>query len=382
MVVVVVVVVVVLALALVGILPFFQGAGGGGASTFSSSRSAAQAAANGYPGGAWNLFGADGIASTTSLSSPTSNLTSNLAGTGCTFTSASTAPSTLTLGTVTDVSAGSSASWVFLFKNNAGTSILVVSVLDGSTNVLGTLTGASCLGGFLNVLGTLGANIIDSTQAASTANSGGGSTFVSAHPGAWGSFTVSAGYSYLGFSSGPTWTVTYSACPLSLNATGTAAQFTATVNATSGALIHAGTTTATCSGFGGAGGGGGATPIGSVLAFGAPAVQNFSGYAWNYSVGVTSASAGLTIADITFAVTTAGGTPVTLPSATLVAYSGGSVVASFSLTSKAWSFGGSTTMTTSITFALYTYQSLGGDILVVSGAGAYSGSIPVPLPAG
>ncbi len=380
--VVVVVVVLIVALALAGILPFFKN-GGGGPSTFASDRAAAQSAANGYPGGGWDLIGADGVASTVSISSSTSNLTNGLIGTGCTFSPAVGSPTNLTLGTVTDVSQGVSGSWLFLFKNSAGSSILLVANLDGATTVLGTMSGSTCFGGFLNVLGTLGTNIVDSTQAASTANTAGGSSFLTAHPGAWGSFLIVAGYSYLGFGSGPQWTVTYSACPLSPTASGTSAEFTATVNATSGGLLHAATTTVTCTGLGGGGTSGpGNTPIGTALALGTPTVQNLSGYAWNYSVGVTSAASGMTLSNVSLSVTTAGGTPVSLPTATLVAYSSGAIVGDFSLSSGAWTYGGSATLSSATSFSLYSYQYLGGDKLVVSGAGAYSGTVSVSLPAG
>ncbi|HYK93250.1 MAG TPA: hypothetical protein VEY07_04315 [Thermoplasmata archaeon] len=386
-VVVVVVIVVILALALTGVLPFFKSSSGGNAasSSFSGSRAAAQSAANGYPGGSWSLFGAAGVAPSASASVPTSNLTGVVTSSGCTTTLAATAPATISVSAMSDVSGGLSDAWLFLFKNSSGNTVLLVDDISGSASVIGTLGGSNCFMGALGFITTIGSNVVDSTAAAATANSAGGSAFIAAHPGAFAAFNLIAGASAFGFTTPSTWSFDYSACAFSSTATGTAAQFTATIDATTGALKSASNTTTTCTGFfsgnGTTGPGGGGTPISSALALGTPTVYNQT-YVWTYNVSVESAS-GLTLNDLSFAVKK-GGTPINLGIAAAVEVytTGTSPVGAFYFSSTSWVLGGSLTVSVPMTFEIVVSQYLGGATLVVSGVGSFSGSISVSLPTG
>ncbi len=376
---VVVVVVIVLALALAGVLPFFKGSASGPA-TFGGSRAGAQAVADHYPGGSWVLFGADGVASKNSTSAPTASIAGGLAGTGCTFTAAPGAPTLLTLSTTSDVSQGVSGSWLFLFKNASGMGVLAIATINGTATVIGSVGGVSCFSGYLGLIGTLGSNVIDSSTAASTANSNGGSTFLAAHPYAFATYSILAGVSFLGFGSGPQWTVTYSACPLNPLTTSTAQEFTATINATSGALTHAGTTSATCTPLSSTGPSN--TPIGTALALGSP-TEGTNGTAFTYTFSIVAAGGGLTLNDMTFQVQNSAGGPVAVGAATLyVTNLVGSAVASFSFALNSWTSGGSLTVTSTMSFLLQSPINLAGqgNVLAVDGVGSFTGSIQTAIP--
>ena len=243
--VVVVVIIVVLALFLSGVLTPKSTSSGGGSSAFATGRSSAQSAADSQSGGPWTLIIADGTASTTSVSESTSTLTGQFAS-GCTFTAASGAPSTMTLSAVSDVSTGVAGGWLFLFKNTGSSSVLAIGVTGTSATVLGTIGGSSCFGGLLSSFSGVPSNVVDSGQVAAAANGQGGSTFLAAHSGAWASYSVSGGASYLGFSTPAEWTVAYSGCPISGGAGTSSAEFTASVNATTAAVTSTSTTTVSC----------------------------------------------------------------------------------------------------------------------------------------
>lgn len=389
--VVVVVVVVVLALALAGVLPFFNSNSGGGSGTptsFSTSRAQAQSAADHYQGGGWSIFGAFGVASKTTASYPLANFTDSLTQSTCTYTAAPGAPSELTATAMGNVSTGASDPWVFLFMNTSGTSILLVADTGGAATVLGTLGGSFCFAGGLSLFATLPSNVIDSSQAAAKANAAGGTAFLAAHPSAFASFDLLPGYSFFGVTLPPQWTVTYSACAFSPTATGSAAQFTATVNATDGSLAALSNTTTTCGlsssgggGSGGGGGGGGSTVVGA-LTLGTPTVINDSGILWFYNVTVTSVSGGLTLGDLSFAATDGSGLGVAASTLDISVYSSGSAIPVDSYAAGIWVGGGTAPVTTGMTFSMLTTQFLGGGTLSFDGTGSFSGSVPVTLPIG
>lgn len=377
--VVVLVVIVVAALALTGVLTGSKSSGGsGGTTSFSASRTGAQNAANGYQGGGWNLIGAFGSASTTTQSSPVANLTSALSA-SCTFTAAAGLPASFSLGATSSVSSGEAGAWVFAFTTTSGSTILLVANLGGSTTILGTLGGSSCFGGALGLLTPI-STVVDSTAAADAANAAGGSAFLSAHTAVWGSYSLLAGVSFLGFTEPSEWTITYSTCPISGGSAGSGSAFSAVVFATNGTVHSTNTTAQSCSGLPGSSG----TPIGSALALASP-LEAATGAANYYNFSVQSTAAGLLLSNLGFQVVTPGGSVVPPTGFTLTVNGiSGTPVGVYTIASStpSWSYGGSTAISASMTITLTTpvATSLSGDTLQVLGSGSYTGMISITIP--
>jgi hypothetical protein len=377
--VVVVVIVIVLALVLSGAL---SPSGGSSSSprSFSSSRGAAQSTADGSSGGPWTLLLALGFATSSTYSGNVSNLTSvagSVSGTQCTFSPSPGAPTSLQSGGVGNVSQGVAGTWLYLYTNSTG-AVLLVGTIGGSTSAIGTLTGAGCNLASSGLLPIPSTGIVDSTTAASAAASAGGSTFLAAHPQANATFILTGGITIGGTTIGPSWLVEYLACSLSGSGPATAPLFEAVISATSGGLLEAQTTTATCPSSSGG------QPLGSALSVAPPSESSKGANTW-YNFSVQSAAGGLTLGDLRLQVQTPSGTPVTATGAWTFDVLGltGTVLASYSMTANAWTMGATTAVSSQETFcldAVGSYSTLSGDVLVISGTGSFQGTVSVAIP--
>jgi len=131
----------------------------------------------------------------------------------------------------------------------------------------------------------------------------------------------------------------------------------------------------------------GNTPIGTALALAPPKeASNGAGATTNhwYNFSVQSASTGLTMASMNFQVQTTGAGIVAPLAAWTLNVDGisGTSVAVYSMTTGAWTSGGTTSLVSGDTVSLDVVQASGvsGDNWVVSGAGSYQGTISVSIP--
>ena len=377
--VVVVAAIVVLALLLAGVIPgLYPPAPTGPSSGFAGARSQAQAAADGYPGGDWSLISASGIVPISALSYPLNGTQfSGLAnGSGCSYSAL--AGGTESLAGSANVSQGNAAAWFFVFRNTSDGALLVSDTSE-SVTLVGAVSG-SCVAllGYLNPIPT---TIIDATVAAQAADNGGGYAFLRAHPFANATLSVLGGATIFGASSPAYWTVSYSDCPLDATTATTAAAFAANVSAVSGDLLTTRTFVAACPVLGG--GGSGPRILGDNFAL-RPVTSMPQGGVFTYTVGVLEATAPLAADDLTVTVQTSTGQVVQLASGTdlNLTATGGSVLASFSLTGGVWVSGGSVAISTSDTFTLVTSTDLDdqGYVLFFAGESPYQGSVVAGIP--
>jgi flagellin-like protein len=124
----------------------------------------------------------------------------------------------------------------------------------------------------------------------------------------------------------------------------------------------------------------GNTPLGTSLAMGQPKEAQ-AGATFYYNFSVASAGGGLVMNNLNFQVQTASGSIVTVTAGVMNVLSLSAVtVASYSMTTGAWTLGGSLLVNSQQQFALSTSVNLSGDKLVVSGSGTFQGSITVAIP--
>lgn len=230
----VIVAVLLVVLLVTGALPFLTGSskGVGGALSYSQASPIAYQTASGYQGGGWALIAAVGFDSTSSESVP---VNSSSSGTGsCNLSLAPGAPDSISLSAYSGSrAAGLAPTWEFLYRNGAGT-ILIVIEIDGSAAVLATLSGGLCSSIF-GLFSAIPAGVIDSTQAAA-AVAPEAATFLAEYPHANASFGLSGGVSFFGKSAGPTWGIAMSSCSLMLSSPATGTEFNATVSAVNGSV--------------------------------------------------------------------------------------------------------------------------------------------------
>ncbi|MCI4337142.1 MAG: hypothetical protein L3K17_08155 [Thermoplasmata archaeon] len=382
-VVVVVVVVLVLALALSGAIPGLGGSGNSSSSgqAFSQSLTSAQSASNGFQGGGYSAFLADGFASTTAVSFPTNLLTGDISTGVCTFTSTSSLAS-FTVPAAGNLSQGTAADWLFLMHNSAG-GIIIVIVTGGSATVLGTLTGTTCTTTF-SEFQALPSNMADSTTAALALDHAGGYAFLRAHSTAISSMGATGAISVAGFGTSAMWSVGYAGCNPSVN-TSSAPEIRASVTA-NGSLSSVSNTTVSCAlgapptpGGGGGGGGGGGTggPLSSALSIGPATTGTEYTYLYLYNFTVTSATTGIEIGNLVASLT--GAIPV--PSASFVeVLSGSTPLGTYSFSSSTWEAGATTALSTGDVIQLTATGSVSGDTFVLTGTGGYTGTVTGSLP--
>jgi hypothetical protein len=230
-------------LIVVFVMPSPTGSGSAGAVlTYSGARPVADRTATGFSGGGWTLLFAAGLVAAT----PQSVLvnTTVLGNTTCTFTPQAVGESLSVPEYLGNRSSGSSPAWVFAYYWNSTHSMALVSVVDGQGTVLGTLTGLVCplfLATLSSVLRPIPASAINSSLAAAAVEPK-AHAFLATHANASAAYALIGGYHYGVSSVGPEWLIVYSTCSLSLSASGTGAEFNATVNATTGTVLSTNTT--------------------------------------------------------------------------------------------------------------------------------------------
>ncbi len=223
---------------------FSSSGGGGGSSTgasgalsYDGAMPIADRAANASGGGAWTLVIASGVLP---LSAATENASSS-GSSGCNFTLAPGAPSTVTSepggpGTA----AGTATTWVFLYRNATNT-ILAVVVLNGTAFVYGSIASGQTCSLYLSFLNPIPDTVLDSTTVAADVASS-AAPFLGEHPNVTAVYAVIGGYSVLGHTSGSEWELNYTTCPFGTSGGSIGASFNATVNGDTGAVVYSRTT--------------------------------------------------------------------------------------------------------------------------------------------
>jgi hypothetical protein len=349
----VVVVVVLAAVLLAGVGSNNSNSSSTAASTYAQSASSVNSFSNSYKGGGWKPWIVSGFDTSTSATSPPVNASAfnSIGGTknGCTATLLVSVGSTFTVPAFSgNLSSGESPYWIYFLFNATG-AFLVVTDVGGTVTplLLEVCTGTSSISSLISAIPS---TVVDSSVAVKTAWNAGGAALVAKDSSSSVSFSLTAGFSVAGvYSSPPTWTVTYQACNPSTTSTTAVATFSASINATSGALMPSGATNSTgpCTanaaivgGSGSTGGGGSTTTtLSSDLTFGTPSSTGSAG-SEAYSVSVASASSGLQWGNLNPSVETAAGKYVFLTTGNLtVTGSGGSAVAVYNFTSFTWTSG-------------------------------------------
>ena len=239
--------IVVLGLALVGDLPGFGPSGPpAGPVPYSEARTAALDRATSQFGGGWSVLFAGALNGHGTTS--TAAFESAVGVGGCAVTGLGVyATSNLTLpGRSSGFGSGNSPAWLFLLRNGSNGGLLV-AVIDGAASAVASIGGPTCTTA-LGLLGTIPSSAIDSTTVLATADSAGGTAFLTAHPDANVTFVLRGGVSLFGFGTGSTWSVLYSGCGSSAIPGSTAVAFNATINATLGTVVATSSANALCTG--------------------------------------------------------------------------------------------------------------------------------------
>jgi hypothetical protein len=295
-----------------------------GAETFRTAISDAQSTADAQPGGPWTAFGGFGFALSASQGANISQLIGAFNFGGC--------PATLLPGASTIASlpatpdgpfSGISSVWIVEYSGAA--SILVVGVLLRSTVPILELGGSpTCPLIQSAILISPASAEIDSSVAAETAYAHGGARFTENHTKFQELYELTPGIreNFLGTRTiaRPVWTVQLTNCGSNETGLGTldgeiGAQFTATVNASNGALLSTNSTTKAC-GSTSAAGELPTTPLERAFAVGpseeAEVGSGASEQFW-YNYSVQSAAVGLEWTNMIFQVLSASGDGVTGP---------------------------------------------------------------------
>jgi hypothetical protein len=228
---VIVVLVLVAVLALAGVFsPSSNSQGVTGAPIYySQAASPGAATTQNESGGPWTLVAAEGVVLSASASG--SNVAGSI-GSGCNAAPAPGSPSSATIpATPTGSPAGAAAAWMFLAVSPSN-SLLFVIVTQSSAFPLIVATG-SCVSDYAKLSSIVGLTVVNSTVVANSANSAGGSAFLSSNSGALQLFGLFgpglASYTY------PVWAVEYNSCGLSTAGSGT--QFLGVYDALDGTVL-------------------------------------------------------------------------------------------------------------------------------------------------
>ncbi|HUI37999.1 MAG TPA: hypothetical protein VLY85_00035 [Thermoplasmata archaeon] len=259
-------------------MPGTHPANGGdpGPVTFSAARTAASDAAGAYSSAGWfptSAFGLD-LATSAVLPGPSSNLSYPVGPCGWKAVGGVDLSSLAIPSGASSVGTGASPAWFFLFSDSSGSN-LMVSVVDGAATVMASMDGMGC--GIPNDALAIPSSVIDSSHAVSAANAWGGHAFLSNATGVSEEMSISGPvlyeepyfggppmyvnnssapcngtgangtpcvspppvFSIMNYTMPSLWAIGYSTClPLPDLACGsTSDQFSAEVNATSGAVL-------------------------------------------------------------------------------------------------------------------------------------------------
>ncbi|MCI4338167.1 MAG: hypothetical protein L3J72_02560 [Thermoplasmata archaeon] len=376
-----------------GVGPFSRSSGTTSVYDFSRAKALANSTASSYAGGYSSLALAFGLNLRTLLTVPVGAFFG-----GSTCGVQVLAPGAFQVGG-SPQSAGSGAApfWAFLYENRSGGLLLVTVAQDHAQDAAVLPPGSGCaLSGA--AYASVPSSTVDSTVAAQAANNEGGTGFLSAHPNATGVYLLEGGNPVAGAAFGAQWLVEYTLCNPAAGRPSTEPQFTAVVNALSGAVLAASTSAITCNVNAS---GGAPNPVGSVLVVGPPEiVSNNSGCAahnvsdWCYRIPVEASASRLTANSLRFQLANAGGQPVAFANASGPMLLGvetllGEYVASYSFATASWTTGGNASVQVQDALVLDLGCGLSGPsvcnptptglVLVVEGAGAYSGQVEVAL---
>jgi hypothetical protein len=238
-----VLVAVVAVLVILAVIAFavLSGPGGGVNATpsFTGARSSAGSVASATPGGPWTLVAAAGIVSPAGLST---SITSSV-DTNCTFTpSGSTGfPIPVHVPAFGSYSSGGAPFWLMVYVDPAVPEILIVEVVNGTAQTLGTATGLCASS--LAVLHGVPTDALDSANTSAEVMSGGGSAFVAAHAnlsmnllmGVYGGGTIPGEGIDAGLT-GASWIYVITPCTESSSLSGKQPAYLALVNATTGQI--------------------------------------------------------------------------------------------------------------------------------------------------
>ncbi len=211
--------------------------GSGKYETYRQAEPRAQSGVSATPGGPWSpVFGA-AVATPFSSSVPGANLTGLSRLSSCTVNwTGGTAPKVTVPATPESASAGTAAFWTFGFVNGSD-ELRIVSVSDGNTSVLATISGSTCTEEFASLVPLTSGSVVDSPTVAENASAAGGGSWLTAHPNATLTWDLLPGVSVEGiFSTAPTWHAVYTTCSLSSPVGSEGAEFNATLAAATGAV--------------------------------------------------------------------------------------------------------------------------------------------------
>jgi len=236
--------------------------------TYSGAFGPANHSAGQVPGGPWEPVAAIAFDTPTGVTVPVGSSV----GTNCTLAPVGSGPTPTTLYIPAyhgAFASGASPWWGIVFDQRSTHQILLVQVLNGTAQAIAVGSGP-CGASFQNFT-TIPSKVVDSSVAASAAWSDGGSAFAAAHSSLNLSMEMGliGGGTFGGVPVGTVWVIQLTPCGAlgSGGPSGTQPTFEALVDAETGVVSLATATTTVC----GTSGSSLTTPLGTVLAMGAPA---------------------------------------------------------------------------------------------------------------
>ena len=241
----------------IGLVAFVLVTGGFGSPSSGSGSpdgtlSSAESLAGPYlTGGEWKLLFAEGVAPTNSTLLPVNDTSVP----GCTLeTLHGTVPGTLSLPAFSgNLSGGTASAWLLEYQNASATGFLVVVTTGASVELAAIVSGTVCAASEGALL-PLPGDVVDSSAAAAAVAADGGFAYLAAQSNRISLSMTLGSFDVNGTLTGPVWTFAYSPCTLSLTGglggptSGT--EFTAVVNATTGAVLLATPSSVSCASSG------------------------------------------------------------------------------------------------------------------------------------
>jgi hypothetical protein len=216
--------------------------------TYSGARSIADRTVSGFEGGGWNLLFAAGVAPAVGVTVP-AGTTTTLANLSCTYNPVGSQRNVTVPAFTGNRSAGLAPAWEFGYTAPLSGTIALVSVVNGTGNVTGTLTGGECA--YAGLLQLDSSGVIDSSRAAAIVAPY-ARTFLAEYPNASTIYLLAPAVFLGGHGLTFDWTILYTTCSPTSGTLGTGSVFNATVNALNGTVVgtpHAITGVSCASGF-------------------------------------------------------------------------------------------------------------------------------------
>jgi len=364
----------VLVVVLVG--PALTGSSSGSVSadlTYSGAHPVADRAVGGFGGGGWTLLFAAGLVSPTAETISVNATDLGELDSYCTVTTESAFTGLSLPAYSGNRSSGAAPAWVFAYRNGTG-DIAIVTVIDGQGTVVATLSGLACELASQLYFRAVPGNAIDSSQAAADVLPA-AKTFLTAHPNASAAYALIGGAHYENLSLPTEWSITYSTCSLNTSATGTGAEFNATVNATTGEVIRTASTAGVSCGSESVTS---SDQLNTSFDLGA---QTISGTEpdQNYSWPVIFAENGITWDNLSATVEpedAEGSLPVDSGWTLTARTAEGATIATFDPGLGKWSGSATQPIAVGDDLVVSTTMDLGGDVLLLTGEGSFVGSQP------